>query len=70
MSNASEKVKFTYRFYDEESGDLHEVNSGKEHDAITADELCEMFLDFMKAADYSEQSVLNYFNDEEERAPW
>ena len=72
MSEATEKVKFSYHFYDEDSGSLHEVNTAKVHDAITADELCEMFIDFMKAAGYSEDSVLRYFKDEDEdeRAPW
>ena len=65
MDNVKEKVQFTYSFYNEDDGATHEVRSSKNKDCILADELCEMFLDFMRSAGYSEENVFDYFNEDE-----
>ena len=64
MDNVKEKVQFIYSFYDEDDGTTHEVTNTKDKDCILASELCEMFLDFMRSAGYSEESVFEYFNED------
>lgn len=56
-----EKVKFTYSFNDGES-QIKEVVLAKEMEEGLKDfDICEMFLDFMKAAGYCEENVFKYF---------
>ena len=61
MDTVNERVRFSYTFRDEDDGMIHKVVSLKEKDSVTAPEICEMFLDFMKAAGYSEENILEYF---------
>ena len=63
MNDVNEQVSFNYEFCDKDDGTMHEVRSVKKKDAITAPELCEMFVDFMRSAGYSEQNVWDYFNE-------
>lgn len=63
MDNMVEKAKFTYTFNDEDDGSLHKVTALKEKECITAEELCEMFLQFMTSAGYSENNVWDYFKE-------
>ena len=62
MDTVNERVRFSYTFTDEDDGMVHKIVSLKDKDSITATEVCEMFLDFMRAAGYSEDNVFNYFN--------
>ena len=64
MDNINERVEFSYSFHDSDDGSTHFVRSSKERDSIRADELCEMFLDFMKSAGYSEDNVFDYFSED------
>ncbi len=61
MKDVNEQVSFSYEFCDKDDGTMHEVRSAKKKDAITASELCEMFVDFMASAGYSVENVFNYF---------
>ena len=61
MDTMTERVKFSYVFTDEDDGTVHKVVNTKNKDSITADELCEMFIDFMTSAGYSIENVYNYF---------
>ena len=61
MDTVNERVRFSYTFKDEDDGMIHKVISLKEKDSVTASEICEMFLDFMKAAGYSEENIFEYF---------
>lgn len=63
MDNMIERVKFSYAFIDEDDGTVHKVINTKEKDSINANELCEMFVDFMRSAGYSEQNIWDYFNE-------
>ena len=47
-----------------DDGTSHEVRNMKDKDCILANELCEMFLDFMQSAGYSEENVFKYFNED------
>ena len=61
MDNVKEKVQFIYSFYNEDDGTTHEVTTVKDRDCILANELCEMFLDFMRSAGYSKDNVWDFF---------
>ena len=61
MSESKEMIEFSYGFVDADDGFKHEVRSAKSKECIGADEVCEMFLDFMRSAGYSEQNVWDYF---------
>ena len=63
MDNVREEVQFHYNFCDQDEGTQYTVTNRKCKDALTAEELCEAFVDFMKAASYSEQSIFKYFKD-------
>lgn len=63
MDQVTEKVNFSYSFTDKDDGALYTVNTVKEKECISADELCEMFLHFMTSAGYSEDNVWNYFKE-------
>jgi len=63
MNDVNEQVSFNYEFCDKDDGTMHEVRSVKKKDGITAPELCEMFVDFMRSAGYSEQNVWDYFSE-------
>lgn len=63
MNDVNEQVSFNYEFCDKDTGTMHEVRSAKKKDTITAPELCEMFVDFMRSAGYSEQNVWDYFSE-------
>ena len=64
MDNCMEHIEFSYCFHDQDDGTMHEVRNSKRKDCITADELCEMFVDFMASAGYSEQNIWDYFNED------
>lgn len=64
MDNVTEYVEFEYCFSDKDDGTEHQVRNCKRRDGIRADELCEMFVDFMVSAGYSEQNIYDYFNEE------
>ena len=63
MDTVNERVRFSYTLTDEDDGTVHKVVSLKEKDGITATEICEMFVNFMTAAGYSENNVFDYFNE-------
>ena len=63
MDNCMEHVEFSYCFNDQDDGTKHEVRSSKQKECISADELCEMFVDFMVSAGYSEENIWDYFNE-------
>lgn len=56
-----ERVNFTYYFEDEEGQEQMVSSSQKEKNGLYAREVCELFLNFMCAAGFSEQNVLDYF---------
>lgn len=60
MTDATETIKFTYTFKDED-GILHKVKNQIKKDCVKSNELCEMFVDFMTSAGYSEQNIWDYF---------
>ena len=62
MDNCMEHVEFSYYFQDPDDGTIHEVRNSKRKEC-TADELCEMFVDFIVSAGYSEQNIWDYFNE-------
>ena len=62
MDNVTEYVEFEYCFSDKDDGTEHQVRNYKRKDCISADELCEMFVDFMVSAGYSEQNIWDYFS--------
>ena len=62
MSDATEKIEFTYTFIDDE-GFERKVTSKIGKNSVTANEVCEEFLSFMNAAGYSEQCVWDYFKE-------
>ena len=62
MSDATEKIEFTYTFTDDE-GFERKVISKIAKDSVTASEVCEEFLSFMNAAGYSEQCIWDYFKE-------
>ena len=64
MDNSKEEVRFTYNFHDEDDGSYHSVTNSKCKECISANELCEMFVDFMESAGYSTQNIYDYFNEE------
>ena len=64
MDNSMEHVEFNYCFRDQDDGAVHEVRNSKRKECIGADELCEMFVDFMVSAGYSEQNIWDYFNED------
>lgn len=64
MNNVTEYVEFEYCFSDKDDGTEHQVRNCKRNDCIYADELCEMFVDFMVSAGYSKQNIYDYFNKE------
>ena len=64
MDDVREEVRFSYTFCDKDDGMMHTVTNSKTKECIHADELCEMFLDFMRSAGYSEQNVFDYFGEE------
>ena len=64
MDNVTEYVEFEYCFSDKDDGTEHQVRNCKRKDCIGADELCEMFVDFMESAGYSKQNIWDYFNED------
>ena len=64
MDNCVEYVEFSYYFSDKDDGTEHMVKNSKRRDCITASELCEMFVDFMTSAGYSEQNIWDYFKED------
>jgi hypothetical protein len=64
MKELTEYVEFSYSFHDSKDGAEHHVRSSKRKESLTSTELCEMFLDFMRAAGYSESNIFNYFKAE------
>jgi len=63
MDNVKEEIQFSYNFYDKDDGTQHTVTNSKCKECITADELCEMFVDFMESAGYSTDNVFDYFKE-------
>ena len=63
MDNINEYVTFSYEFVDKDDGSMHEVRCAKKRECIQANELCEMFVDFMRSAGYSEQNIWDYFSE-------
>ena len=61
MYESKERVEFSYGFIDQDDGTSHAVSCTKNKVCITADELCEMFVDFIQSAGYSENNVWDYF---------
>ena len=66
MDNVKEEIRFTYTFCDRDDGTMHTVTNSKVKECVLANELCEMFLDFMRSAGYSEENVFDYFNEADE----
>ena len=64
MKELTEYVEFSYSFHDPEDGAEHQIRSSKRKESLTSTELCEMFLDFMRAAGYTEYNIFNYFKEE------
>ena len=62
-----EAIEFRYTFKDNKYGTAKDVRVIKNADdeGLRADEICEMFLDFMETAGFSSKNVLNYFQEEE-----
>ena len=68
-----ERINFTYCF--EDNGTEHSVLSSKrnkEDEGLHCDDICEMFVDFMRSAGFSEQNIYDYFRDDcaEEKVLW
>lgn len=64
MDDVREEVRFSYNFCDKDDGTEHTVTNAKCKECITADELCEMFVDFMESAGYSTENIFDYFREE------
>jgi hypothetical protein len=62
-----EQINFTYYFGDQDSGTEHNVRSSR-HDkddcGLQCSDICEMFVDFMTSAGFSEQSIWDYFRED------
>ena len=57
-----ERINFTYFF--EDNGTEHSVLSSKrdkEDEGLRCDDICEMFVNFMTAAGFSEDNIWDYF---------
>lgn len=61
MNDCVEYIEFSYCFSDKEDGIKHQIRSSRRKESVRADELCEMFLDFMRSAGYSENNVWDFF---------
>ena len=62
MSNAKERIELKYTFTDEDNGEEHTIVTSKESDSIKDYEVCEMFMQFMDAAGYSEHNIYKFFS--------
>jgi len=58
-----EKVCFMYSFKDEGHSERKVNMFQGEEDGIYCDDVCELFLDFMKSVGYSEDNVREFFKD-------
>ena len=57
-----EEIKFKYVFRNED-GEEKEVTLSKHEDGLQDDDICEMFLDFMRSVGFSEENVFKYFRE-------
>ena len=57
-----ERVELRYVF-DDKDGSRRIVNDEKESETLKDYEVCEMFMEFMRAIGFSEANVLKYFRD-------
>ena len=59
-----EAIEFRYVFKDNDQA-AHEVRSvrkDKNDEGLHGTDICEMFMDFMRSVGFSEQNVIDYFN--------
>ena len=59
-----ETIEFRYVFREgnEDNESVHEVESVKRaKNGLSCDKICEMFVDFMISAGFSEDNILDYF---------
>lgn len=61
----NEVIEFIYMFDANEKGeDSKHIVMRKGNDlGVHADEICEMFVDFMRSAGFSEQNIYDYFKE-------
>ena len=64
MENSYEHIEFSYCFHNKDDGAEKIVRTSKSKECVGADELCEMFVDFMESAGYSKQNIWDYFNED------
>ena len=63
MDNVNECISFSYEFVDKDDGRAHKTECAKRGVFVKVEEVCEMFVEFMKSAGYSEENVFNYFRE-------
>lgn len=56
-----EKIHFSYSFKDEGHSERVVDLGRSEEDGIYCDDVCELFLDFMKSVGYSEENIYEFF---------
>jgi hypothetical protein len=62
-----ERIKFDYHFEDQDHGAEHDVTSykyDKNDCGLQCYDICEMFVDFMTSAGFSEQNIWDYFRED------
>lgn len=59
-----ERIQFSYEFRDndQDGDDTKEVFRTIKKDGLGCAEVCEAFVDFMTSAGYSEENIIDYFN--------
>lgn len=60
-----ERIEFSYHFDDTDYSDEKCIVVSKRDrngEGLRDDDICEMFLDFMRSAGFSEQNIFKYFN--------
>ncbi len=59
-----ERIQFSYEFHnnDQDGDDIKEVFRTIKKDGLSCTEVCEAFVDFMTSAGYTEENIVDYFN--------
>ena len=61
MDNYMDNIEFTYINRNEDNSSHRQIMVNKHKECLTADEVCEMFLEFMESIGYAEQNIYDYF---------
>ena len=57
-----ERIEFSYVFRDGTDEEKVISTSKRDEDGLHDSDICEMFLDFMRSAGFSEENIFKYFN--------